>query len=121
MTPHSVLVADGDTDSVNILTTILRHEGFHVLTAATGSEAMDLLQAHTPTAVITNSTLGHVDGIAVLRHVKSQWPQVPVIILTATICPRSRREAEAAGCAAFLLKPRRPRDVVRERRTALAP
>jgi CheY-like chemotaxis protein len=115
----SVLVADGDPDSLVILTTILRHEGFHVIEAATGSEALELLRVHEPTAVITDLTLRHADGIAVLRHVKSRWPHVPVIILTATVWAEGRRAAEAEGCAAFLMKPRTPRDVVRDLRGAL--
>jgi CheY-like chemotaxis protein len=121
MTPLSVLVADGDPDSRIIVSTILRHEGFHVLEAATGSEALDLLHAHAPAAVITDLVLRHVDGIAVLRHVKSQWPQVPVIIFTAAMGAQGRSEAEAAGCAAFVLKPRAPRDIVRDLQGALAP
>jgi CheY-like chemotaxis protein len=121
MIPVSILVADGDPDSLTILATILRHEGFHVLEAATGADAMGLLQVHTPTAVITDSTLRHVDGIAVLRYVKSQWPQVPVIILTATMGAEIQRAAEAAGCAAYYLKPRTPREVVGDVRRAPAP
>jgi CheY-like chemotaxis protein len=121
MIPLSVLVADGDPDSLTILGTILRHEGFHVLEAATGSQAMELLQAHPPMAVITDARLREVDGLAVLRYVKSQWPQVPVIILTATMSAEVQAAAEAAGCAAFYLKPRTPRDIVHDVRSALAP
>jgi CheY-like chemotaxis protein len=117
----SVLVADGDPDSLVILATILRHEGFHVIEAATGSEALELLRVHEPMAVITELPLRHADGMAVLRHVKSRWAHVPVIILTATICAEGRREAEAEGCAAFLLKPQTPREVVRGLRRALVP
>jgi CheY-like chemotaxis protein len=113
----SVLVADGDPDSLVILTTILRHEGFPVVEASTGPEALEQLRVHAPMAVSTALTLRDADGLAVLRHVKARWSHLPVIILTATISADHRREAEAEGCAAFLSKPRTPRDVVRDLRT----
>jgi CheY-like chemotaxis protein len=116
----SVLIADGDPDAQIILATIFRHEGFHVLAANTGQKALDLLQADPPSGVITELTLQHVDGLGVLRHVKALWPEVPVIILTAVNFAESTREAKEAGCAAFLLKPCAPQDVVRNLRLALA-
>jgi two-component system, cell cycle response regulator DivK len=121
MPATNVLIADGDDDSRVIYATILRHEGFNVIEASSGSEAMDLLRIHRPDAVITNMTLKGVDGLTLLRHVKAQWPllHLPVIVLTASIDANGRLQAEAAGCAAFLLKPRTPREVVNDLRLAL--
>jgi two-component system, cell cycle response regulator DivK len=121
VTARTVLVADADADSRIIYATILRHEGFSVLEARTGCEAVDLLSESPPDAVITELALTGVDGLDVLRHVINRWPasHIPVIILTATECDAIRERAEEAGCAAFVMKPRRPRDLVADLRLAL--
>jgi two-component system, cell cycle response regulator DivK len=121
VTARTVVVADADADSRIIYATILRHEGFSVLVASTGFEAVDLISETPPDAVITELALTGVDGLDVLRHVINRWPasHIPVIILTATECDAIRERAEEAGCAAFVMKPRRPRDLVADLRLAL--
>jgi CheY-like chemotaxis protein len=121
VTARTVLVADADADSRIIYATILRHEGFSVLVASTGSEAVDLISETPPDAVITELALTGVDGLEVLRHAAARWPasHIPVIILTAMVGDAIRERAEEAGCAAFIMKPRRPRDLVADLRFAL--
>jgi two-component system, cell cycle response regulator DivK len=123
VTARTVLVADADADSRIIYATILRHEGFAVLEARTGCEAVDLISESPPDAVITELALTGVDGLDVLRHVTTRWPasHIPVIILTAMAGDAIRERAEQAGCAAFVVKPRRPRDLMADVRLALEP
>jgi two-component system, cell cycle response regulator DivK len=123
VTARTVLVADADADSRIIYGTILRHEGFSVLEARTGCEAVDLISEFPPDAVITELALAGVDGLEVLRHVTTRWPasRIPVIILTATADDAIRERAEEAGCAAFVVKPRRPRELVADLRLTLEP
>ncbi len=70
--------------------------------AANGQEAVDLTAVHHPDVVLMDIQMPQIDGLEATRRIKSQSPQVKIIILT--IHPQYRRQALAAGADAFLLK-----------------
>ncbi|MGB5051586.1 MAG: response regulator transcription factor, partial [Caldilineaceae bacterium] len=70
--------------------------------AADGQEAVDLATTHLPDVVLMDIQMPKMDGLEGTRRIKSQLPEVKVIILT--IHPQYRQQALAAGADAFLLK-----------------
>jgi CheY-like chemotaxis protein len=110
----TVLVADAHEDSRAVCAMLLRHSGFAVQEAATGEEAIRLAHAHRPDAVVLGQVLRGVDGLRALEVLK-QHPAtetIPVIVLSSVSGDEHERRARAAGCAAYLLKPCAPLDVL---------
>jgi AhpD family alkylhydroperoxidase len=70
--------------------------------ATSGQEALDLTTACRPDVVLMDIRMCPIDGLEATRRIKSQWPQVRVIILTVYL--QYRQQALAAGADAFLLK-----------------
>jgi len=61
----------------------LEDEGYEVITANSGREAIELFETHKPDIVTLDIMIPDMDGIQVLRQLKQKNPNVPVIMLTA--------------------------------------
>jgi DNA-binding NtrC family response regulator len=99
-----ILVADDEPNLRRVLSAILRREGYDVLQAADGSEAIDLLSEPVD-VVITDLKMPRVDGMEVLRHASAQHPSVPVIMITAFGTVDNAVAAVKAGAFDYLEKP----------------
>ena len=99
-----ILVADDEPNLRRVLTAILRREGYEVVQAADGAEAIDLL-AEPVDVVITDLKMPRVDGMDVLRHASAQLPHVPVIMITAFGTVDNAVAAVKAGAFDYIEKP----------------
>ena len=70
--------------------------------AADGQEGVRLVAEQRPDAVLMDIRMQGMDGLEATRHIKSQWPEVRVIVLT--LRAECEHEALAAGADAFLVK-----------------
>jgi two-component system, NtrC family, response regulator AtoC len=100
-----VLIADDEPNLRKVLATILVREGYEVLQAADGQEALDLVDQGGVDAIITDLKMPKVDGMAVLRRVVADAPDVPVIIITAHGTVDSAVGAVKAGAFDYIEKP----------------
>jgi DNA-binding response OmpR family regulator len=104
---NKILIVDDDEPLVNAYTEYLCIRGYEVDSAHELEEAQTLL-AHFPYCVIITdlrlSKLGF-GGLELLRHVREQSLQTPVIVVTAYGWPELKAEASAQGANAFLRKP----------------
>lgn len=91
----SVLLAEDDSDIRDVLAEVLRGEGYDVLEAANGLEALKLAVQTPPDIVVTDLMMPMMDGRALIRELKSRaWlSSVPIVVITAY---RSRAEGLAA-------------------------
>jgi two-component system, NtrC family, response regulator AtoC len=99
-----ILVADDEPNLRRVLTAILRREGYEVVQAADGAEAIDLL-AEPVDVVITDLKMPRIDGMEVLRHTSQQLPHVPVIMITAFGTVDNAVAAVKAGAFDYIEKP----------------
>jgi two-component system, NtrC family, response regulator AtoC len=99
-----ILVADDEPNLRRVLTAILRREGYDVVQAADGAEAIDLL-ADPVDVVITDLKMPRIDGMEVLRHASQQLPHVPVIMITAFGTVDNAVAAVKAGAFDYIEKP----------------
>ncbi|HEU5059938.1 MAG TPA: sigma-54 dependent transcriptional regulator [Kofleriaceae bacterium] len=99
-----ILVADDEPNLRRVLTAILRREGYEVVQAADGAEAIDLL-AEPVDVVITDLKMPRIDGMEVLRHASQQLPHVPVIMITAFGTVDNAVAAVKAGAFDYIEKP----------------
>ena len=117
----TILIADGNPDQLARYTDILRHAGYHALTAGRGDTAVRLAQRHRPDAVVTEIVLRSSNGFEVARAIRRHpsTAAVPVLVLTGRESVADRREAEHAGCSGYLMKPCSPRWLLEEIRWQL--
>lgn len=110
-----VIVAEDERHEWEIYGKILWYNGFDVLHAEDGEEALELIRANRPDLIILDLMLPKVDGLEICRRVKAEraMDKVPVIALSA----RSEREygsrARAVGFTGYLEKPIGPLAVLR--------
>jgi len=77
-----VLIADDDADLLDLMTYALRREGYTVLAAIDGKQALQRFEAETPDIVLMDVNLPKVNGFEVLRRIR-QDAETPLIMLTA--------------------------------------
>jgi DNA-binding NtrC family response regulator len=99
-----ILVADDEPNLRRVLSAILVREGYEVVQASDGEEALALLDP-TTSAVITDLRMPRRDGMDVLRQVVTEHPDVPVIIITAHGSVDSAVEAVKLGAFDYIEKP----------------
>jgi signal transduction histidine kinase len=100
-----ILVAEDDPDVALVLCDWLQAQGHEVATASDGQAALDALGQQTPDLVFVDIQMPKLSGIEVLKRIKTQWPDLPVIIMTAHGTIGLAVEAMKVGAADFLTKP----------------
>ncbi|MBW7945881.1 MAG: sigma-54-dependent Fis family transcriptional regulator [Sphingomonadaceae bacterium] len=122
MAKQTVLIVDDETSQRRITETVAARAGYATLEAGHGEAALDLLTgAHGKSidAVILDYNMPGKTGIEVLRELRPQFPQLPVIMLTAHSSVSTAVEAMRAGASDFLLKPASPDRITRALASAL--
>lgn len=107
--PVILIAEDSDTERL-ALVRLLKGEGYGVLEARGGFEAMALYEAVAPDAVLLDVLMPDLDGLAVCTHICSRTDQrpVPVFIITAMQDEASVTRAYQAGASDFITKPVNP-------------
>jgi diguanylate cyclase (GGDEF)-like protein len=100
-----VLVVDDDASILGVVAEVLEDDGYRVSTAASGEEAVELLQGDPFALVMSDIRLPGMDGIAVLEHVKIVSPRTNVIMITSHGSMESSINAIQLGAYDYLLKP----------------
>jgi DNA-binding NtrC family response regulator len=102
---RTVLVVDDEVNLRKVLSALLRRDGYDVLTASDGEEALGLLARNSVDLVLTDLRMPHVGGMALLRRVLERHAGTPVVILTAHGSVNDAVEAMKLGAFDFLSKP----------------
>jgi len=84
---------------------LLAKKDLEVVTAASGREALDMLQQKNIHVVILDVKMPGMDGIATLKEIKSRFPMVEVIMLTGHATVESAIEGLKSGATDYLMKP----------------
>jgi two-component system response regulator GlrR len=100
-----ILVVDDDRDLLHLISIRLRAEGYEVLLAESGEQALLSFREHRPQLVVTDLRMGEMDGLALFSHLQAEAPTVPVIILTAHGSIPEAVSASQKGVFSFLSKP----------------
>jgi CheY-like chemotaxis protein len=101
--PFVLVVEDSDVIR-DLVADILRGAGIEVRTASNGQEGADALAERVPDAIVCDVEMPIMDGLELLRHVRSRWPELPMIMLTTRGSEDDRRQAAALGANAHLIK-----------------
>jgi DNA-binding response OmpR family regulator len=109
-----VLIADDDRDIVRFVALNLRLEGFEVVVADNGQDALDKALDVRPSLILLDTMMPRLDGYEVCSRFRDERPdsQVPVIMLTAKSMEADRAMAFTAGADDWVTKPFDPADLV---------
>ena len=105
MVSPSILVVDDDPNSLFGVCQILKDEGFQVLPAESGKEALRRLKTDSVNLIITDEKMPDMSGMALLSEVKRSDPEIPVILMTAYGSVSLAVEALKQGAFYFFEKP----------------
>jgi len=104
-TPLRVLTVDDESSLTDLLAMALRYEGWEVATAGSGAEAVSKAREFRPDAVVLDMMLPDFDGLEVMRRVRRETPDLPVIFLTARDAVTDRVVGLTAGGDDYVTKP----------------
>lgn len=100
-----VLTVDDETSLTELLSMALRYEGWEVSTAASGLAAVKTAREVRPDAIVLDMMLPDFDGLEVMRRIRAEQPDVPVIFLTAKDALDDRIGGLTAGGDDYVTKP----------------
>ncbi len=108
--PKKVLVVEDDMDNRRIVVKVLVVEGYQVIEALDGVEALTWARAELPNLILMDLALPNMDGWEATRQLKLDpaTRSIPVVALTAFAMRGDEEQARAAGCDDYLPKPVRP-------------
>jgi two-component system, OmpR family, phosphate regulon response regulator PhoB len=117
-----VLVADDDEDILLLVTTRLRRDGFEVLAAQNGDDALELARERKPAVAVLDIGMPGLDGLAVLREIREipELARMKVLLLTAKAQESDVRRGYEAGADAYVRKPFSPAELSNEVRELAA-
>lgn len=104
---HLILVVDDEAPIVRLVKAKLRLDGYEVITAARGDEALGILQLQTPDLIVLDVMMPDMDGFETLRRIR-QHSQVPVVMLTARGSDADKLQGLQSGADDYITKPFNP-------------
>ena len=99
----TVLVVDDDTSILDTVSAILSGEGYDVMSAASGEEALEAVARKHPLLILLDMRMPVMDGWAVARALRGQGISVPIVVMTAA--ESAKRWADEVGAEGYLAKP----------------
>ena len=108
-----ILVADDDDDILLLVTTRLKRDGFEVVSARNGIEALVLAETHKPRVAVLDVGMPGLDGVEVLTAIRAAegMSETRVLLLTAKAQESDVRRGYDAGADAYVKKPFSPAEL----------
>lgn len=105
MPQDRILVVDDDESLRRVTEVQLQQSGYDVLTAASGQEALDILQKRPADVVITDLKMPGMSGLELLMRIRTDYPELVVVMVTAFGTIETAVEAMRAGAYDYVTKP----------------
>ncbi|MBC2705392.1 response regulator, partial [Desulfobacula sp.] len=102
---NTILVVDDEPNYLIVLTELLKDEGFEVFSAQNGKEAFDIVLGTDLDLVVTDMQMPVMDGLELIKAVKSHNKDLPIIMITAYGEVEKAVKAMQAGAFNYLTKP----------------
>jgi PAS domain S-box-containing protein len=105
--PPRILIVDDERHNRQLLEVMLAQEGFQLLAAASGAEALAIVDRHPPDVILLDVMMPETDGYSVADKIKSNLAtkNIPIIMITALDNREARIQALSVGAEDFLTKP----------------
>jgi len=118
MAGKRVLVVDDDEKTVELVKLYLNRDGYRVLTAYDGIEALRLAREGHPDLIVLDLMLPGIDGLEVCRTLRAE-SDVPIIMLTAKTTDQDKLTGLKLGADDYVTKPFSPRELAARVRAVL--
>jgi CheY-like chemotaxis protein len=111
---RTILVVEDTADTRELMRIVLEFEGYQVLEAGDGLEAIEVALSERPDAILMDMSLPVIDGCQATRRIRQQpeLASVPIIACTAYNRWEWRGKAILAGCTDFMTKPLDPQNLL---------
>ena len=120
MEQMKMMLVDDEERFLSTTQKLLSRKGYDVLTASSGSQALDLLRTHNVHVVILDVKMPGMDGIDTLKAIKRNYPLVEVIMLTGHGTVDSAVEGLKSGATDYLTKPTDVQDLLEKAEEAFS-
>lgn len=113
-TKYRVLVVDDSLTMRKVLSRLLEREGFEVIVAKDGIDAMQVLLENTPDAILTDIEMPRMDGFALARNIRddARTAKTPLIMISSRTADKHQSLAKEIGVDAFFGKPVHDEDLI---------
>ena len=101
---EKILVIEDEKSISHFICTVLNNNGYEAMQAQTGEEALSMISSHCPDLVILDLGLPDMDGLDILRNLRS-WTSLPVVVVSARSHERDKVSALDLGADDYLTKP----------------
>jgi CheY-like chemotaxis protein len=101
----SILLVDDEPDVLDMMTVMLRDDGYRLATALGGQQAVELARGEHFDVVVTDLKMPGMDGIATAAALKRMLPDADVIIATGFASSETLAACEGSGASAYIQKP----------------
>ncbi|KWW11042.1 two-component system response regulator [Peribacillus simplex] len=107
----SILIADDEKEIADLISILLEKEGYHVITASDGQEALDVTETQNVDLLILDIMMPKMDGYEVIRHIRERH-NMPVIFLSAKTSDFDKVHGLVIGADDYMTKPFIPMELV---------
>ncbi|MBF0200084.1 MAG: response regulator [Desulfamplus sp.] len=108
MADYRILLVDDETIIINVISIMLRQEGYSIETACSGEDALKFIHSSSYDLIITDLAMDEVSGFEVLQESKKYFPETMVMLLTGHGELSYAVDAMRMGADDFLVKPAEP-------------
>jgi DNA-binding response OmpR family regulator len=114
-----ILLVDDEEEFVTTLAERLELRGLQARAALNGEAALQMIEADTPEIVILDVMMPGIGGFEVLRRIKAQHPQLPVILLTGRGSEKEGVKGMQLGAFDYLMKPLNIEELIKKMQEAI--
>jgi DNA-binding response OmpR family regulator len=111
---EKILVVDDDIDTLRLVGLMLERQGYQIIAASTGQQALSLARIEKPDLILLDLMMPDIDGITVARRLRSgpETKDILIIMFTAKGQTDDKLEGFGAGADDYLTKPTQPRELI---------
>lgn len=112
---RTILIAEDNDDLRSMLSLFLKANGYGILEAVTGREAVEAAIRERPDLVLMDLGLPGVDGLSAVAEIRGHIPvaEMPILLVSAYDRLEYRTEAVSAGCSGYITKPVDPGELLK--------
>lgn len=110
-----ILIADDDVEMLETLSSLLKEQGYEILTAENGMDAVAKIKHELPSLILLDIHMPYMDGIGVLKEIKSNkmTVHIPVIMLTVDANMSEIQHAIDCGAVTYITKPASKNEILK--------
>jgi DNA-binding response OmpR family regulator len=112
--PKTIVIADDEPHVLRSLEFILKKQGYNVVTAVNGEEALEKVRGNEPDLVFLDIQMPKMDGNSVLRHLRDdpKYKDLYIVMITAKGQEADRLHSLESGANEYVTKPYSPRKLI---------